>query len=455
MLGGKHTAIQNEDGTWNVLNVPIMVEHSVIFKNDPRGGPEPVKFRVNKDWMLSAAAKQQKRMREDGYIPPLHIHHHKPGAVKAQDVEAAGKWRISAIRRAKYEGKMRWITFADFLQVPPDKFEKMDKGQLDYRSVEIMNLDKPEIDSLALLDHEVPFFRLSVLTISKKIEHPAVDEVREAAKEDRPCLMYRAVGHGARVLFAFKEAIMPDEPMTEEEKKKKAEEAAAHEDDSTKDRVMKAMEILNAVFAEMFQDEDDKDKNKGTGPAPVEVESGAQDASGDIVRTFQAPTTTPAPTTPPVKAEAGAGVQHAEQMGKMQGEIDKLRNEKATDKAITQAVKDLAPYGCEPEETAKVLYAMAAKDGLRAMQSYVMGRKEGGSKDPDPDGDLNALSAGVSTEMQPYANLGPKVYEAAVRYGDEYEDMKGRMRLTITRKQYVDEQIRSEGLDVPAVKEDK
>ncbi len=217
--GGKFTASQNEDGTWNIGNVPIFAQHKVKFGDEEK--------EVGKDWLFAAKAKEDSRVTNDNYMPPLHIHHHG-----VRETTRAGFFRSKSVAQAKYQGKLLWMTFADLVQVPPDVYEKIKAGALPYRSVEIHSLDEPEINSLALLDDEVPFFRLSLLTIGREIpaEGLNVGKAIRTTMSDQPVPLfaYRAIGTGSNVLMNLdgkhlRRQDMADE--TEEEKKKKAEEA--------------------------------------------------------------------------------------------------------------------------------------------------------------------------------------------------------------------------------------
>jgi len=56
--------------------------------------------------------------------------------------------------------------FADLVITDPGVREDVLAKRLPYRSVEIFNVDKPAIDSLALLDHEAPYLELPMLMVA-------------------------------------------------------------------------------------------------------------------------------------------------------------------------------------------------------------------------------------------------------------------------------------------------
>ena len=176
--GPRYRAEQAKDGTWTIFNVPIFSVHT-----DDRGG-EPIHFDTK--WLKKAVNKGQLRHAE-GYYPPLHIRHHGDSGV-----EAAGKIRFTRIASHSHGGEMIPTIFADLIGVRPEVYAKIRRGELSYRSVEILDIDSPEIDSLALLDDEVPFFRYPLLRIGQ-----------EKAQKKTPALAYRARGKGGSILFNY------------------------------------------------------------------------------------------------------------------------------------------------------------------------------------------------------------------------------------------------------------
>lgn len=147
-----YRAEQQKDGTWTIFDVPVFAEAV-----DTRG-PKPLKFDAG--WLSRALMIAQQRERE-GYLPPLHVRHHDGQA----DVAAAGHFRLTRVAPMAYEGQQRMALYADLVGVPDEVYQQVRAGRLPYRSVEI-HKGLREIDSLALLDHEVPFFRFELLRIA-------------------------------------------------------------------------------------------------------------------------------------------------------------------------------------------------------------------------------------------------------------------------------------------------
>jgi hypothetical protein len=171
-----YSATQNEDGTWDIHDVPFFSSHI-----DDRGG-EAEAYPVS--WLTEAVKLAQDREASDGYLGPLHVQHHAPG----NQVTFAGKIRLSGVKALRFEGRPTPTIFGDLVQVPDAVFQDIKSGQLPYRSVEIKGPNDPEILSLALLDHEVPFFRYAVMQISRERSYTG------GKRKKRQLVAFRAAG---------------------------------------------------------------------------------------------------------------------------------------------------------------------------------------------------------------------------------------------------------------------
>ena len=182
-LDAGYTFSENDDGTYTIFNVPIMAEVPADEKGNKR--------RVGKKWMVAAVEKAQKRQVEDGYKAPLHVDHHGKG-----NTEPAGFVMPKVVGRFTYEGRQVWAVFAD-LEVQPEVMAKVKAKALPYRSVEIFDWGKPEINSLALLSDEVPYFRFPVLRLGEEMK-----PVQTFAQRG-PAMACRGFARGSAVLFSF------------------------------------------------------------------------------------------------------------------------------------------------------------------------------------------------------------------------------------------------------------
>jgi len=149
-LGFKAT--RNDDGSMTIHAVPIFVRCK-------RGEHD-----FNEAWIDKAVAAS-KLAEAEGYLPPLHIRHHAPGADDA--VRAVGVFRLLGKSPIVFKGKTRPGILADLIVTCPGAQQEVMEKRLPYRSVEIFNVDNPRIDGLALLDHEAPFLELPMLVVNQ------------------------------------------------------------------------------------------------------------------------------------------------------------------------------------------------------------------------------------------------------------------------------------------------
>ena len=149
-----YSAAANPDGTFNVYDVPVFAE--VVA-----GARKGVKETIGAEWMI-AAVERDKMRRGEGYRAPVHIGHHEPGASPTR----AGSFRLVRVGKTTYEGREVDAVFADFENLTPEAFAAIQRGELPYRSVEILNAADTEINSIALLSSEVPHFRFPNLNVS-------------------------------------------------------------------------------------------------------------------------------------------------------------------------------------------------------------------------------------------------------------------------------------------------
>jgi hypothetical protein len=157
--GGRYSWVDNLDGTYNILDVPILAEL-------PAGTfPHPVnKEPVDRAWMQRAIAKAQQR-EDEGHIGAVHVHHHGSGS----EVGEAGRLLLDHIGRLVYNGHECDALFAHLLRIPKAVFDEIRAGKLPYRSIEGEPWDKCEVVSLSLMPTETPYFRLPMLTLGEEV----------------------------------------------------------------------------------------------------------------------------------------------------------------------------------------------------------------------------------------------------------------------------------------------
>ena len=200
----RYRADRAVDGTFTIFDVPIFASHK-----EERSDGREIDFGTA--WLHGALDTAQRRQAE-GYMAPLHVSHHGEG-----NVEAAGKFRMTRVGKITHDGEEVDALFADLVGVRPEVFDRISRGELSYRSVEILDVNRAEIDSLALLDDEVPFFRFPLLRVAvDRLAHsPAGGDARitlARSASSGPARYYTAsgAGKGTATLFCFKEQAMPD-----------------------------------------------------------------------------------------------------------------------------------------------------------------------------------------------------------------------------------------------------
>lgn len=206
--GGGYTASDNGDGTYNLHDVPIFAELAKGQKRNPTD--------IDREWMESAV-KRHKALSGEKYMAPVHVKHHDLGA----NTERAGFLLPKEVRLIQYGGKPTAALFADLLRIPAAIFNRIQKGELPYRSVEVGDWTKPEIASLALLDDEAPFFKFELLTVGRLIAAPkvGVDETpTRIAEAMSPVLAFA----GPHILFRWETERLGE--MQPPSKKKPGEE---------------------------------------------------------------------------------------------------------------------------------------------------------------------------------------------------------------------------------------
>lgn len=226
-----HAAATHQARGFNVTKTDAhTIFHRVpIFAECSRG-----EFTADGEWIRAAvdSAKQKER---DGYLPPLHTRHHEPETAVTDAVRAAGVFRILEANHLTLQGKRVAAIFADLIVTDPFLASEIERMRYPYRSVEIFDTEgKPEINGLALLDHEAPYLELPMLFAGDVEDRrtnpggvaPATSFSLDYSRNGKDSVLgFARRGKNAVLLFRFSD----DEAMskTDTEKAKLAAEAAA------------------------------------------------------------------------------------------------------------------------------------------------------------------------------------------------------------------------------------
>lgn len=173
--GGNYQWSRNSDGTFNIFDVPVFAKHvrklgmKLVLGKDGEPKVEENVVNVDEAWLNNAIQINKTRRESGRYLGALHVRHHPTREGEQDRTEPAGKFVLKYVRPMMYDGAMVPVLYADFVQIPAPIFERIKAGLLPYRSIESLPPKFEEIDSIALLDTETPWFRLPMLTPGEEI----------------------------------------------------------------------------------------------------------------------------------------------------------------------------------------------------------------------------------------------------------------------------------------------
>ncbi len=406
-----YSATQAPDGTFTITDVPIFSAHA----EEHAGGTRS----FDAGWLTKAVGRAQLRQAE-GYLPPLHVRHHGEGA----PVEAAGKFRVTRVGTISHGGEQIPTIFADLVGVRPAVYERIRKGELSYRSVEILDVETPEIDSLALLDDEVPFFRFPLLRVA---EPTAASGTFSVTNTGIP-VAYSQAGRGTQVLTRYsKEGSMPE--LT----------GQAPETNPTKKmadigQIAQLAAQLAQALQQFAQQQQQPQGQPQQGPGPSE-----QPAPAMAARQFQ-PTASFAAAkhaeTISEASEAEAKVEGAQDAVAARVELLEAKLASLAEaREVDTKARELVAAGFSTEQ-AESFTAKAQESGLQLALAYAAGMERRGPAPSDPpthwSGELHT-QAPDPVELQAFAAKGP---EALANARDFYGSWK-RSQSPLPFDQYV------------------
>lgn len=367
----EYSSAQAQDGTWTIFDVPVFAE----LVDDRREET----FRVDLGWLMRAFARGKTRERE-GYLPPVHVRHHGD----ADGVDEAGHFRFARIGPIQHGGKTVHAIFVDLVGVGPKTYDAIRKGKLAYRSVEILDPDTAEIDSLALLDHEVPFLRLPLLRVTS--ERPV------ALAQNTPALCYQAASSGpaVAVLFRFQETTMADEDKDKDDDDKKDMKSYMEDE---------VLAILKAIAAKLGIGAEEEAEE-----AEVEEEAPAMAAAVEVA-------------TPGANLSASSPETEGALVG-MQAKLAQLEAQLAArDQAdrLNKIATDMSARNLPAEAVGKFRAMAKAHGEDRAIGFAQAAMSYGPGPDPSPTwtGEVRGASPADAPEVAAFAAQGPEALERA------------------------------------------
>lgn len=432
------SATQNGDGSLTVHDVPV-------FVTCQRG-----KYEFDEKW-LDAALSRAKQAEGDGYLPPLHVRHHG-----RDSVTPAGVFRATHKKMVRFKGGIRPAIVADLIITNPEVVADVMAKRLPYRSVEIFDVDKPNLDSLALLDHEAPFLELPMLVVREvtgSTEAPVSPETfsmeRSNAGDGLVCFFRR--GHRAHVLMEAN-ATMPDDTKSDYKSESKAPSKAKKSNPGAIDveAVVAAISdgsISIADFSaikEAMASAETMAPGADTPPMTPEPEMPEMDEESGMAEkpemTGAAPASAPATAMrrgvdpvefARVKATADAA----------QAEIAALKGERARDVEVAAACDSLKDRALGADLRDRLL-KFHRDHGSKAFAAYVEGLESSAPKitagDDRKAGDFASARSAIPALALKFQKDGPEAVEKAARFSREWEALYAAGHTRMSQERYVE-----------------
>ncbi len=213
-----YIAEQNENGTWNILDVPIFAADTLVSEQG-----DEVPFDV--EWMEEAVAWHQFKFREDSFLQPTNVHHDSDERGKMH----AGRFLPKVVREFRFDGQDQQTLFADLLRIEDHVYQDIKRGVLEYLSVECNDVRYPRFSALALMPDTTPHFKFPPLSIAEERHVSDVTNPQSAA-----IAACEAGGVGLRLSASSAKPLRRFE-MAED---KKPDEIEAMDDDAKKTEAM-------------------------------------------------------------------------------------------------------------------------------------------------------------------------------------------------------------------------
>lgn len=417
--GGQYPADQNDDGTWNIRGVPVFAEH------------ERFGHAFDAAWIAAAVTRAAEQYHA-GYVAPLHVGHHP-----SLRVERAGYFLLtgSDVRAFGASAEPVAVALADLLSVPAHVYARIRAGELPYCSVEVLreNFDDPEIKSLALLEHEAPYFPFPLITVGD--EQPVAERLVASA----PVVACYSAAGGAAAVFRFDGG--PVKTKTKLPAKPKAPAKAnymAEEMDAAKSAAAEALKAFQEKLATLTEGLSKLAEDLGLGGGE---ESAAEEAPAEEMQAAaEGPAEAPEEEEKKEAMAASAGARpmgaviplatYQAELAKMEarfnGRLAALERTQADAKearereaVVDGALKELAAYGASDparrEDLRAELLGYAKKGGSPAVAAYVAAAKAHGVEVPPESfgGDLSPHDEIDPPEVAAYSAKGAEALKEA------------------------------------------
>lgn len=445
-VGGRYTAVRGEDGTWTILDVPILYDCEFPLGKGADGKPRHWHF--DRAWM-QAAIENAERRRAEGYMGRGFVTHHDPdtGTDSEHDAGFVMPRRVGTVT---IDEEQVDALFADLERVPGETYWMIRQGRYPYRSIEANKLGERFVDGVALMKTRAPFCRLPMLTIGREVTVTNSVVEMQAALQERAGLV--AVCSAGAALSALLRFDVSDKPDTTDDDAKPDDKGGApakdakdesQKPDAEKPEVVPAwaarlLRVLTGIASKLGAGDDDQDVGGGAGPKdqddprktskPEGAKAMADTTTTDTAQTAALPEDVSAKLSALQKQASDADAKAAA----LQLRLDAQDAEKAllaaVDESMAALQRERVAIGT-PETMRATLLAHGKKHGITALADQVAMLKQYGSKAPPEslDGADAAVSAGA-TDLPPAALKFTSLEDRtlAVGFCREYRDGRAR-----------------------------
>jgi hypothetical protein len=435
--GKKYEAHQHEDTSWDVFDVEVIANRPV----PTIGGGE---FNITKEWLTNARDVALARFQRDSYLPPLHIHHHEPG----KETICAGKFFPKSVKLGSYQGEAAWILYCDLINVPDEIYQEIRRGGLSYRSAEILDIRSTEVDSLALLRDETPYFRWPMLSIG--VEHRLRVDPRDSLdlgdpvrlkSPDSPFVACRSIGrHGLSVLSCFN-----NEKGTSMDNEHTEEVAAMEPTDEESVQMMDIPDLLEQLKAlaptlnELLGVISSIGNGGGEELAPEPVEMAEEATEEELLYAQEEEDEEDAVSVSPVELkDQTEAVTLKAQVSNLEDQLKKLEDERELDKLVNEGCAKLSAFGIDRKTAETQIREIAAEHGNAFVPAWLSARSAGLT--PAPSMNHEELAAGtVDEDVAALLNGNAAQSEQVVRLSRQYDELTSAgAKLSGTKAQFIE-----------------
>lgn len=429
---------------WTIMGVPIFAEVPEGVKGAP--------FDIDSEWMKKTLANHKVR-RKEGYTPPLNFEHHGVG----DNVFKAGQWELRRVGNVTIGGEKKAALFADLTKLPDHVFGAIMRNEWPYRSVEILEYETHEIESLSLLDDDTPFHKFELLN------EDTID-VEEEAPLDRDLVSVGPVafalrdGGGCRALFHFREK--EDRSMNITVRGNPTDGFRLFDEAgkpvTTVSQAAKVTIEPDEGWA--FENDDDKD-DKDTLPTTIAALKALLKKAGAKLKKMQeddGEEEEPKPSEPDedkekakkAKAKMSASPEFVARFDALDAKVEKMERKEKAGELAEKAVGELTTGGWHVSARIRdSIKSYASRGDRKGLKTYMDTVKSCVPKDgPETLGD--ETEDDEPRLLHTYETRGPKQFEIAKKANAQFDELAEagyRVNSDPERKRFIDFKLREAG----------